>query len=806
MKAGDVPPGNGLGSSSASESAHGKRTDWLPPSSAEYRQQLKGDVDSFWELCLPAAQDEEVLAWGISRGFDHASLARCEEIRAVPPGVEHPSWAAIKPGRSWSDTGHRAILPLYDCDGNLAGLRARLVRDNSLPKALSPMGQKCAGLVFANSLARQMLRGESPGEHLVIVEGDVDFLTWAMQGDYAVLGVFQGAWSEVVGSKVPDGVHVLVRTHQDSAGESYFEQIRNSLMPRCRVSRSRRRPGVPAPDENDLLQRKLLPREPWTDCDATWQAGEGATMSREAMEPRPQIMYRELELFDILDVTRFTLEETNDPPRIFLRGGKMVRIHDDAGSRGPYLQDLSRPMLTEELTRRVAWLRRGHDGRVVPGRPEGEVVSAILDSPPSGLPDLEALSSTPICLPNGNIITEPGYCEAASRYIHYPAHTAGPSLQESLEPRLVQEAFGYIQREILRGFSLVGAPDVAHALCALLLPIVRTLIDGPTPLHLITAASQGSGKTLLANAIGLIGFGRHIPVTTMPGTESEVRKKITAILMKARPAIILDNINSWRTVASDALAACLTATLYSDRKLGSSTEVELPIRCLWLATANNPTLNRDIARRSIPIRLDAGIPKPWLRDPNEFRHPHIMSWIAGNRDAVLEALLVLVQNWVHRGMPRSRRSLGMFESWSGVMGGILDAAGIQGFLGNLDSMYEDMDPESKEWESFVLSWWDNKQDARVTATELLELILDLQSDVLLNTLGTGNDASQRVRLGKALAAHKGRIIEGFRICSGYNRSTKAKEHWLERVGGIAECSGQAGEPGGLDGGATPHPG
>jgi hypothetical protein len=38
-----------------------------------------------------------------------------------------------------------------------------------------------------------------------------------------------------------------------------------------------------------------------------------------------------------------------------------------------------------------------------------------------------------------------------------------------------------------------------------------------------------------------------------------------------------------------------------------------------------------------------------------------------------------------------------------------------------------------------------------------------------------------VRIGHALSERRGAIVEGFRIRSGRNKSTKANEHWLEKV-------------------------
>ena len=46
-------------------------------------------------------------------------------------------------------------------------------------------------------------------------------------------------------------------------------------------------------------------------------------------------------------------------------------------------------------------------------------------------------------------------------------------------------------------------------LAALLLPFVRRMVHGPTPLHLIESPSPGTGKSLLAKVISKIALARR---------------------------------------------------------------------------------------------------------------------------------------------------------------------------------------------------------------------------------------------------------------------------------------------------------
>jgi hypothetical protein len=58
--------------------------------------------------------------------------------------------------------------------------------------------------------------------------------------------------------------------------------------------------------------------------------------------------------------------------------------------------------------------------------------------------------------------------------------------------------------------------------------------------------------------------------------------------------------------------------------------------------------------------------------------------VTDHRGDLIAALLVLARYWFLNGRPKPKkvRSLGSFETWCNVVGGILELAGVEGFLGN----------------------------------------------------------------------------------------------------------------------------
>ena len=132
-----------------------------------------------------------------------------------------------------------------------------------------------------------------------------------------------------------------------------------------------------------------------------------------------------------------------------------------------------------------------------------------------------------------------------------------------------------------------------------------------------------------------------------------------------------------------------------------------------------------------------------------------MTWVRANRPRLVAACLTLCQAWIAAGKPRASRTIGSYENWAQIIGGVLEVAGIPGFLGNLDEMMEASDSEGAVWRSFVSDWWDRFGTAEVGTVDLFAIAQTLEPPL---PLGTGNDQSQRVRLGKALPKMRDRIF------------------------------------------------
>jgi hypothetical protein len=95
--------------------------------------------------------------------------------------------------------------------------------------------------------------------------------------------------------------------------------------------------------------------------------------------------------------------------------------------------------------------------------------------------------------------------------------------------------------------------------------------------------------------------------------------------------------------------------------------------------------------------------------------------------------------------------MGTYEAWTEVVGGMLAAAEIHGFLGNRPAFAARADTESGEWKQFVSAWWGARRDAAADTGSLYAMAEAFLPEVL----GDGSERSQRTRLGKALGKRVG---------------------------------------------------
>ena len=476
---------------------------------------------------------------------------------------------------------------------------------------------------------------------------------------------------------------------------------------------------------------------------------------------RPAIYAGQADLSSIIDQVWAALIAHNSPPTLFHCGGSMATISRDENDQA-MLRYQSAHSLRELMSRAARWFL------TKPGNKKGKIdrydampplatAQTVLAGEANRLPPLNRIISAPLMAPSGSIVDAPGY-HPETRTYYMGSNLKVPIIPKQPTANQIANARDFILKDLLGDFPFIEisndpadffcSPDRANALAMFILPFARELIKGPTPLHLIEKPSPGSGASLIFQILGSIVLGGD-PVTITEATnEDEWRKRITSSLLGGPPIIAIDNLR--RRLDSSALASALTVSVWGDRMLGVSENVRIPVRTMWIATGNNPAVSREISRRCISIRIDPRLEKPWERAPQSFQHPNLLQWTANHRPQLIAAILTLLRAWDVAGRPTGTASLGSFEHWANVIGGVLQVAGVQGFMENRAAFYDRSDAEASDWRALISEWWNRYGSRPMTSRDIWQLIVDV--DIPIH-LGKGTDHAQKILVGKQLTAN-----------------------------------------------------
>lgn len=449
-------------------------------------------------------------------------------------------------------------------------------------------------------------------------------------------------------------------------------------------------------------------------------------------------------------------EANRQNPFIFLQGNQPVRIEFDSEGK-PVVVVLNEYRFRYHLCRIASWVAYDKSGDLALTIPSLNHIRDVLATPQIGFPPINGISQSPLFTKEGVLEILQGYSPKSGLYHCYPDLLQVSPVSKNPTWDEVEKAKGFILENVLIDFPFVSPSDLAHAFLLMILPFIREMIKGPCPLFLVEKSTPGTGATLLVLSISSICTGTHnYSSLTESHNEEEFRKRITAVLRNYPQIVVIDNLS--KELRSGLLASLLTETQWGDRLLGKTEHIQIIVRAIFIATANNPQLSDEITRRSIRLRMDARMENPHLRNPNTFTHPNLLEWVGKNRAQLVWAICTIVQYWISKGAPKSKKSLGMFEDWSTKCGGLLETVKIEGFLENLKEFYLEVNSEKENLKAFIYLWYNRFQSNEVVAGSLYDLIQNNEEiDIDLGT--SVNERSQRTRFGFFLSRLKDRTFE-----------------------------------------------
>jgi hypothetical protein len=481
---------------------------------------------------------------------------------------------------------------------------------------------------------------------------------------------------------------------------------------------------------------------------------------------------------------------------VYHRGHALVHVVRDAGrlsgvvrpAGAPHIVALGCAGIRERLTRAADFVRVTDMG-LIPAHPPAWLPTAI--EARRQWPEiacLEAVTESPVLRPDGTILDAEGYDRETGLLLlpdtKYPAVPPTPSAEEIRGAR-------DLLLDVVCDFPFQSPAHLAAWIAALLTLLARFAFFGPSPLFVIDANVRGAGKTMLADLIGIISSGRPMPRTPQAADEAEEIKRITAIALAGDRFVLIDNIN--RPLGSGALDTVLTGTTWSDRILGKSEKVTLPLVTVWYASGNNITLKGDTARRCLHIRLDSNLEKPEHRE--NFKYPNLLRHAAEERAALVAAGLTVLRGYCAAGRPAAGlKPWGSFEGWSGLVRGAVVWAGLAD-PGETRAELEQVDTDANVLADLVMGWEelpDELGTCGCTIAQALDALRDAPGPRRFARLRSAlaevcphppDQLPTAKKVGYALRRFRGRVVQGrklqTRLCEGNNR------WFVERVGGTS---------------------
>ena len=506
----------------------------------------------------------------------------------------------------------------------------------------------------------------------------------------------------------------------------------------------------------------------------------GIEVNAARMKPTIRIMAGEIHR--VVDAAERELAHSR---RHYQRGGLIVTIVTDPGTRETRVQDISPPALVRALAGAATWER--YDARSEDWTrtdPPARHAAVLFDSTSyHHLPVLSGLTRQPYLRPDGSLMMAAGYDLATGMFGVFDAREFSVPKNPT---RADAEAALALLKDVLSEFSFAGDADLGAALAAMLTATVRPSLNHAPMIH-VRAHMVGSGKSYLCELITALATPQRGTPTTFPGDDEECRKLLLAELLRAPAVIEFDNLTS-DLVAHKSLCTVLTSEHMSGRILGVSKTATVNTRALFLSSGNNVGPVQDMTRRCITIHLDPGCEVPAART---FTRPDLVRDVLRHRGRYVSAALTIVCAWIRAGRPKTDcKPLAGFGDWSDLCRQPLLWLGL---ADPTDSVFKAMteDPD-RETLGRILTAWQGVfgktaamvRDAVKQAASFGDEHVELRE--VLRDIADERGEINRRKLGWWIRRHAGRIVDGRRFVRG--SGTRSAETWQVESASTASVS------------------
>ncbi len=429
--------------------------------------------------------------------------------------------------------------------------------------------------------------------------------------------------------------------------------------------------------EVDAIVENVFRKEPGLSPE--YQARKDAAEARRAARPKPVEKPQPIEPTVIL--VGVDEERVNDEGiaalahhrEVYQRGGALVHVVcDESPLRGvtrpktaPRIVPMQPATLREYLSSSADWLqpRKDEPPKKV-SVPKNAVAAIHARGAWKGVRSLEAVIDCPVLRPDGTVVDARGY-DARTGLLYAPTQDFSrvPSHPTRDDAKVACAKLA----DLFVDFPFRSEAHRAAAIAALLTPLATYAFSGPKPLFLFDANVAGAGKGKCVSIISEIVQGRPMAVMAPTDDDEEARKRIMAIALSGEPLTLIDNIEG--RLGGAAMDAAITGQEVSDRILGSTAMVRMPLITTWFATGNNVQLKGDMQRRVVHVRLES--PEAHPEDRKGFKHPNVEQYAREHRNELVIAALTVLRAWRISGDTIDLKPWGSFAGWSDLVRGAL---------------------------------------------------------------------------------------------------------------------------------------
>ncbi|EED35327.1 conserved hypothetical protein [Luminiphilus syltensis NOR5-1B] len=523
--------------------------------------------------------------------------------------------------------------------------------------------------------------------------------------------------------------------------------------------------------------------------------------ARRALDDRPRLRISGGRL-DINVSSAVALLADINPPITFARGNALVRVaHTESATTEDGIQvpagtaaiiPYKQTTLALVLSREIAWEKWTENRGWGPCDACQKVVATLLDGYGlwGDIPKLRGISECPLLRSDGSLHATPGYDSETQLYVEGLSEDIAVPKKVSLADAqaAAEEVFAVFAEFPFEDRDLDRAVLLAYLLTLLLRPLLPT-----APLTCVSANAPGTGKGLLVEVSNILVRGVDaalMPPVSGRESEDEMRKRITSMVLQGLTSLNLDNYS--KPIAGDSLNALLTTNEWTDRQLGSNTIVKLPVCCTLAATGNNLTVRGDMVRRSLVIKLNAGVEHPERRS---FSVKDLPGYVREHRGSLLKALFTILKGYQEsRCTNFTDDRLGRFETWSEKVCHPIQWLGLPSPVAS-QARLRASDPDAENLAALLHAWHTVHSSDWVTVSTLVNTPEGSYNnsgtakdhtlhDALLEVAGKSRRIENKL-LGWYLSRNEGRIADGYKLERRGRQGRKGKHAHEYRVATVS---------------------